>query len=123
MEAKEWLDSHPDVMASFGQLFERLVNQGALFPNKEQFKKMKGISGGSVWEFKRGGDAGHRFFCVEPTEGTRWLLTHHYQKGKSKGDQTKSAKLALKIAAEHIERKQRLHTRKRDDDQARSDEN
>jgi hypothetical protein len=112
MEAKDFLDSNLDVKASFGQLFERLVTNGPLFPNPDQFKKMKGISGGSVWEFKRGGEGGHRFYCVEPSIDDRWLLTHHYQKGKSKGDQTRAAKLALKIAAEHVEREQQLQSAK-----------
>ncbi|MEX1228817.1 MAG: hypothetical protein WEB58_01180 [Planctomycetaceae bacterium] len=71
-------------MASFGQLFERLVNQGALFPNKEQFKKMKGISGGSVWEFKRGGDAGHRFFLRRADGGNTMAVDASLSKGQLK---------------------------------------
>lgn len=109
MEAKEWLESESlSVQASFDQLFRQLVNCGPLFPNKEQFKKMKGISGGIVWEFKRGGEAGNRLYCVEPESGDRWLLTNHYRKGK--GDQTRSAKLAVKIAREHHEREEQRRT-------------
>jgi hypothetical protein len=103
MEAKLWLDSQEEsIRASFEVLFRRLADNGPLFPNKEQFKKLKDISDADVWEFKRGGELGNRIFCVE--HGRRWLLTHHFcKKGSSKKDQTKSAKRAAVIANEQLE--------------------
>jgi hypothetical protein len=104
MEVKVWLDAESEaVRSSFGVLFQRLADHGPLFPNKEQFKKLKGIDGADVWEFKRGGEEGNRIFCVE--HGRRWLLTNHFcKKGASKKDQTKAAKKAAKIANEQLER-------------------
>jgi hypothetical protein len=104
MEAKAWLDTQTEaVRASFDVLFQRLAEHGPLFPNKEQFKKLKDINEADVWEFKRGGEQGNRIFCVE--HGRRWLLTHHFcKKGASKKDQTKSARRAAAIANEQLER-------------------
>jgi hypothetical protein len=98
-EVREWLELQPvGVQSSFDQLFERLVNHGAHFPNPEQFKRIKGTN--DVWEFKRGGKLGNRIFCVQFQN--RWLLTHPYKKGHSKKHQQQAATRAIQIAREHL---------------------
>ena len=97
-EAKAWLSSQSTkVRASFGVLFERLVNSGSQFSNKTQFRKLQGMD--DVWEFKRGGN---RLFCFQ--HGRRWLLTHPYKKGHSNKHQTSSGKHAITVANEHLDR-------------------
>ncbi len=104
-EAKAWLDSQPlNVRAKFSVLFHRLVAHE--IHNVQQFRQYKGLDG--VWEFKRDGD---RIFCVQHFR--RWLLTHHYGKGHSLKHQTNSAKRAIVIAHEHLERERREISRKK----------
>lgn len=96
-EAKAWIDCQQDkVRAQFNALFYMLVNRGVI-ANKKQFRKLRGMD--DVWEFKRGPS---RLFCVN--DGSRWLLTHPYTKGHSKGHQTDAGKHAIAIAREHCER-------------------
>jgi hypothetical protein len=71
MEAKQWFDSQgAEVLASFGVLFQRLVDEGRIF-NKTQFRPLQD----EVWEFKRGD---HRILCYRM--GNRSLLTHRIKK-------------------------------------------
>lgn len=96
MEAKQWFDAQTDsIKRGFGSLIQFLADNGRI-TNEKLFKKLEGME--NVWEFRKGSK---RLFCVN--DGNRWLLTHPYKKGHSKGHQTRAALQAITIAAEHRE--------------------
>lgn len=93
MLAKDFLDSNKKLKKAFAPLIQHLADHGRI-TNDKLFSKMEGMEG--VWEFRKGGK---RLFCV--ADGNRWLLTHPYGKGHSRQHQTRAAKQAISIAAEH----------------------
>src|SRR3990172_10429474 len=77
MEAREWFEEQPlQRQAKFDHLFRSTVSHGKI-RNPTQFRHLRG----PVYEFKRDSD---RLFCylIEAAQ-SRWLLTHHLQKGGS----------------------------------------